>query len=49
MAGLVVDAAQRPALLEVRDEERRPRARHRLSRRLPQLKAETMFLRRPPL
>jgi hypothetical protein len=42
------DAAQGPAVLEVRDEERRRRAQCRLSPQLRQLKAEGMFLRRRP-
>ena len=36
----------RAGALEARDEERRQRAQRLLSRQLPQLKAETMFLRR---
>jgi hypothetical protein len=42
----VADVAQDPAPL-ARDGERRQRVQHHLSRRLPQLKPETIFLRRP--
>ena len=43
----MADVAQGPAALEARDvERRRQRAQRLSSRQLPQLKAETMFLRR---